>query len=165
MSEQDMPEEKVKQDIARDTLHIATFGEEDKDAILVGIRYLPITKLILVTVESERENAHIFAGQLATALKIATEVHVIEKPLLYNTIMRFRKIVEENKGRFDEIIVNASSGDKQLGCAALTASFINGLKTIAIDGNHPVLLPIIRLSYNEIISEAKMNILKALGAP
>jgi DNA-binding transcriptional ArsR family regulator len=62
----------------------------------------------------------------------------------------------------EDIVVNVSSGDKQLGCAALTSAFINGLKTMAVDGDTPVLLPIIKLSYDEVISETKMNILKAL---
>lgn len=58
--------------------------------------------------------------------------------------------------------MNPSSGYKQLVHAALTSAFINGLKTIAADGDRPVLLPIIKLSYNGVISEAKMNILKSL---
>ena len=151
-----------REKVARETLHIATYGEEDHDLILLGVKYLPITKLILITVESERDKAVRFASKLGRTLKIGTEVYSIKPPILYNTLAIFREIIVKNLGAFEDIIVNASSGDKQLGCAALTSAFINGLKTIAVDGDTPVLLPIIKLSYNEVISETKMNILKSL---
>lgn len=148
--------------LVRETLHLATFGSEDSDAIIVGIRYLPVSKLILITMEGSREAASIFAGRIGGTLKLQTEVYEVRKPLLYNTLVLFRKILEREAGRYEDIIVSVSSGDKQLSCAALTATFINGLKTIAVDGNVPVLLPIIRMSYQDVISDAKLNILKAL---
>ncbi|MEM4312300.1 MAG: hypothetical protein QXX95_07920 [Nitrososphaerales archaeon] len=47
-----------------EVLHIATFGEESKDLILVGIKYLPISKLILITTEEERTKASGFFGEI-----------------------------------------------------------------------------------------------------
>ncbi|MEM4297706.1 MAG: DUF6293 family protein, partial [Nitrososphaerota archaeon] len=116
--------------LARETLHIVTFGAEDKDAIVVGIRYLPVSKLILITMEGSKEAASIFAGRIGETLKLQTEVYEVRKPLLYNTLILFREILEREGSRYEDIIVNVSSGDKQLSCAALTAAFINGLKTI-----------------------------------
>jgi DNA-binding transcriptional ArsR family regulator len=152
----------LKEKVVRNTLQIATYGEEDQDMVLLGVKYLPITKLILITVEAERDKALKFASKLGKTLKIETEVYSIKPPILYNTLAVFREIVVKNREAFEDIVVNVSSGDKQLGCAALTSAFINGLKTMAVDGDTPVLLPIIKLSYDEVISETKMNILKAL---
>jgi hypothetical protein len=51
-----------------------------------------------------------------------------------------------------------------IGCAALSCAFINGIKTFGMDSTHevPLLMPFLKLSYNEIISEAKTRILKAI---
>lgn len=147
--------------MVRETLHIATYGPDDSDAILTGIRYLPISKLILIAPEGVGERASAFAGEMRRALKIETEVHEVSKPILYNSLMLFRDILAR-AGDYEDVIVNASSGDKALGCAALTAAFINGLKTIVIENGKPVLLPLIKLSYSEIVSETKINILRAI---
>ena len=58
--------------------------------------------------------------------------------------------------------MNVSCGDKMIGCAALSAAFINGIKAFGTDEKgSPLLMPILKLSYNEIISESKIKILKA----
>ncbi len=149
-------------DMSKETLHIATFGNEDKDAITTAIRYLPISKLIIITLDTLTEEASIFSGQIGRTLGIPTEVHGIQQPILFNTIKLIRSILQKNASRYDDVIVNVTSGDKQLGCAALTAAFINRLKTIVVNEGKPMLLPIIKMSYNEIISDAKLRILKAL---
>jgi hypothetical protein len=51
--------------------------------------------------------------------------------------------------------MDVSSVYKLIGCAALSAAFINGIKA-------PLLIPVLKLSYNEIISYAKIKILKAI---
>src|SRR5215510_15449415 len=46
---------------------------------------------------------------------------------------------------------------------ALSAAFINGIKAFGMDEKgSPLLMPILKLSYNEIISESKIKILKAI---
>jgi hypothetical protein len=62
--------------------------------------------------------------------------------------------------------MNVSSGDKLIGCAALSAAFINGIKAFGMDttGTMPLLMPVLKLSYNEIISEAKIKILKSIDS-
>jgi hypothetical protein len=58
--------------------------------------------------------------------------------------------------------MNVSSGDKLIGCAALSAAFISGIKAFGMDSTKPVplLMPVLKLSYNEIVSGAKIKILK-----
>ena len=50
-----------------------------------------------------------------------------------------------------------------IGCAAITAAFVNGIVAFATmpDGS-PVLMPVMKLSYSEIISEPKIKILAAI---
>src|SRR5438876_11371812 len=59
--------------------------------------------------------------------------------------------------------MNVRCGDKLIGCAALSAAFINGIKAFGMDETgSPLLMPILKLSYNEIIYESKIKILKAI---
>ena len=60
--------------------------------------------------------------------------------------------------------MNISSGDKLIGCAALSAAFINGIKAFGMDemGTTPLPMPVLKLSYSEIISNAKIKILRAI---
>ena len=62
--------------------------------------------------------------------------------------------------------MNVSSGDKLIGCAALSAAFINGIKAFGMDetGTTPLMMPVLKLSYTEIISDAKIKILKAIDS-
>ncbi|MFN2434942.1 MAG: hypothetical protein ABR515_06175, partial [Nitrososphaeraceae archaeon] len=66
---------------------------------------------------------------------------------------------------FRQVLMNISSGDKLIGCAALSSAFINGIKAFGMDSTHktPLLMPVLKLSYNEIISDAKIKILKAIN--
>src|ERR687888_2301285 len=57
-------------------------------------------------------------------------------------------------------------GDKLIGCAALSAAFINGIMAFGMDSTHslPLLMPVLKLSYSEVISAAKIKILKAIDS-
>jgi hypothetical protein len=79
---------------------------------------------------------------------------------------RVNEILNLNSKEFQQILVNVSSGDKLIGCAALSSAFINGIKAFGMDSTHtvPLLMPVLKLSYNEIISEAKIRILKAIDS-
>lgn len=96
-------------------------------------------------------------------MNIPLNVYSVEKPILLNTMKLFRQIIEENRSRYEDIIVNVSSGDKHLVCAAVTSAFVNGLKAITVVDGKPQLLPIIKLSYTEVVSPTKTAILKALN--
>jgi hypothetical protein len=49
-----------------------------------------------------------------------------------------------------------------LTCAAVSAAFINGLKAFHVVDDKPVMLPIMKLSFTEIVSNAKIQILQDL---
>ena len=58
--------------------------------------------------------------------------------------------------------MNLGGGDKYITCAAATASFIHGLKAFEVMGDKVEMLPILKLSYSEIVSTAKLDILSSL---
>ena len=61
--------------------------------------------------------------------------------------------------------MNVSSGDKLISCAALSSAFINGIKAFAMDHGHsvPLLLPVLKFRYSEIISDTKIKILESVN--
>lgn len=49
-----------------------------------------------------------------------------------------------------------------LSCAALSAAFVNGVPAIGVENGSCFNLPVLKFSYTELVSDAKLNILKAL---
>jgi len=72
----------------------------------------------------------------------------------------FGKICSKNDP--DEIIVNVATGDRMTTCSALSASFANGLKAFGVENDKTMLLPIMKLSYYNELSDNKLKILQAL---
>jgi DNA-binding MarR family transcriptional regulator len=63
---------------------------------------------------------------------------------------------------FDDVVVNVSVTDKLLSCSLMSGAFIHGLRAFAVMDGAPMQLPVLKFSYSEMISESKMNILRAL---
>jgi len=146
------------------TLHIATFGPGEEEAIIAGIRNFPVHRLILICYDYDRQNAEAFARKLSSFLGIRVTITVIKREnVIRDMIERVMAISQEEGREFQQILMNISCGDKLIGCAALSAAFVNGIKTFSIDETGmPIFLPILKLSYNEIISESKIKILRAI---
>ena len=145
------------------TLQIATFGQ-DKEGILAGIRNFPIHKLILLHYKDDTKLAEEFAVNLRYTLGILITLKLISQPDIIRSAMeQVSKIIKDEGSNYEQVMINVSAGDKMIGCAALSCAFVNGIKAFGTDmeGN-PMLLPILKLSYNEIISDAKIKILQAL---
>jgi len=64
--------------------------------------------------------------------------------------------------REEDLLVNVSTGDRLSMCAALSASYVNGLMAFGIVDDKPMLLPILKFSYYKLISDRKMEILRIL---
>ncbi len=145
------------------TLQIATFGQ-DKEGILAGIRNFPIHKLVLLHYKDDTKMAEEFAGNLRSTLGVTTTLREIVQPDIIRSAMEHvSQIIKEEGTNYEQILINVSAGDKMIGCAALSCAFVNGIKAFGTDmEGHPMLLPILKLSYNEIISDAKIKILQAL---
>jgi hypothetical protein len=147
----------------RKTVQIATAGE-DSGGVLSGVRNAPVNKLIVICYERDKDIAKRVATTITETLKTETEVYGTIRPeYCYKDIMQvFSQIVEQNQENYDDFLLNVSSGDKMICIAAAVTSFILGFKAFFCKGDECVMLPPMKLSYTEMVSEVKMNILRAL---
>ena len=149
------------------TLQISTFGADDQDGIALGIRSFPVHKLVMICFESDKNKAEEFSKRIRGVLGLPTTINLVTKEnVIRDTMERVNEILSLNAKEFQQVLMNISSGDKLLGCAALSSAFINGIKAFGMDSTHtiPLLMPVLKLSYSEIISEAKIKILKAIDS-
>src|ERR671924_1110204 len=146
------------------TLQISTFGIDMQEGIAAGIRNFPVHKLILICYSSENQKAEEFARRIRSVLGIPVKITLVSKEnVIRDVLERIGEIIEIEGKNFQQILMNVSCGDKLIGCAALSAAFINGIKAFGMDSaGAPLPMPVLKLSYSEIISEPKMNILKAM---
>ena len=149
------------------TLQISTFGADDQDGIALGIRSFPVHKLVMICFESDKNKAEEFSKRIRGVLGLPTTINLVTKEnVIRDTMERVNEILSLNAKEFQQVLMNISSGDKLLGCAALSSAFINGIKAFGMDSTHtiPLLMPVLKLGYSEIISEAKIKILKAIDS-
>ncbi len=148
------------------TLQIATFGSDGQDGIALGIRSFSVHKLALICFSSDKNRAEDFAKKIRSVLGIPITITIVTKEnVVRDTMESVNDILNLHAKEFDQVLLNVSSGDKLIGCAALSAAFINGIQAFGMDDTHtvPLLMPVLKLSYNEIISEAKIKILKSIN--
>lgn len=145
--------------MALKVLQIATLGDEE-DPIYVGIREYPVSKLILIHEPEKRFRAAEIVAKLQE-LRIPVERREVQSPArdMYEVI---GSILKEERGRYDDIFFNVSSGRKLMTCAAISAAFVNGLKAFHVEGDTPMMLPVLKFSYSEVVSPSKISILRAL---
>lgn len=148
------------------TLQIATFGSDGQDGIALGIRSFSVHKLALICFSSDKNRAEDFAKKIKTVLGIPVAITVVTKEnVIRDTMESVNEILNLHAKDFEQVLLNVSSGDKLIGCAALSAAFINGIQAFGMDDTHtvPLLMPVLKLSYNEIVSEAKIKILESIN--
>ncbi len=149
------------------TLQIATFGRDGQDGIASGIRNFPVHKLALICFDSDKQKADEFSTRIRNVLGLPITITLVTKEnVIRDTLERVTEILNLYGKQFQQVLMNVSSGDKLIGCAALSAAFINGIKAFGMDetGTTPLLMPVLKLSYSEIISDAKIKILKAIDS-
>lgn len=147
----------------RKTVQIATVGE-DTSGVLAGVRNAPSNKLVLICYQHDKEIAKRLATSITETLKTDVDLYDnVRVEQSYKDIMRvFSEIIEKNRDQYDEYLLNVSSGDKMICIAAAVTSFILGFKAFFCKGDECVMLPPMKLSYTELVSEVKLSILKAL---
>ena len=148
------------------TLQIATFGSDGQDGIALGIRSFPVHKLALICFGSDKNRAEDFARKIKSVLGMSITITIVTKEnVIRDTMERVNEILNLHAKEFQQVLLNVSSGDKLIGCAALSAAFINGIQAFGMDETHtiPLLMPVLKLSYSEIVSEAKIKILKSIS--
>ncbi len=145
-------------------MEYTTIAPIGKDAnrlknLFTGLEAFPSKTVILITPVSRKAKAEEIKQQLEeknTKVSVVTiEGNIWEK--LFETIAEVT--ADQNPHQF---IVNTSSGDSTTQCAATSASFVNGVKAIAVDGPNVMVLPILKFSYYKMLTDKKMDLLKAL---
>ena len=147
------------------TLQIATFGTDGQDAIALGIKNFPVHKLILICFHEDKNKAEEFSRRIKSILGLPITITLVAKEnVIIDTMDRINEILQLHINEFEDILMNVSCGDKLLGCAALSTAFIHGVKAFGMNYTHtmPLMMPVLKLSYNEIISDAKKKILMAI---
>jgi hypothetical protein len=145
----------------RNILQIAT-ADRDIEPVLKGVRALPINKLILICYPEDKKYISDKVYDVQRILNIPVEIYEVKDDVFMNFLVLISKIIRENRREYSEIVVNVTGGDKSLTCAAITSAFINGLKAIHIMGDKTIMLPILKLKFDRMVTEAKRHILKAI---
>lgn len=140
---------------------VAPVGD-NMGALYIGIKEFPTEKVILLSPENKLEDAKKAQQELK---KFSIPVQIIEmKGNIWEDL--FQKIAEiKALEKGNEIIINTATGDRSSTCAATSAAFVNGLKAISVEGNNAMLLPVLKFSYYNILTEKKMGILQLLKQP
>lgn len=149
------------------TLQIATFGTDGQDAIAFGIKSFPVHKLVLLCFYEDNKKAEEFSRRIKSILGLEITIALVtQRNVIRDTMDRINELLQLHKEEFQDVLMNVSCGDKLLGCAALSTAFIHGVKAFGMDHTHtiPLMMPVLKLSYNEIISEAKKKILAAIDS-
>jgi hypothetical protein len=149
------------------TLQIATFGDDDQDGIALGIQNFPIHQLILLCYSGDESKAIKYVKKIEAIIGIGSEIHLVKKEnVVKDTVERVNEILSRKSKDYPHILLNVSSGDKLINCAALSSAFINGINAFTMDHGHTVLLlwPVLNFSYSEIISDTKIKILKIIDS-
>jgi hypothetical protein len=121
--------------------------------------------LAFICFDTDKNKAEEFARKIKNVLGLPITINLVTKEnVIRDTMERVNEILNIEGRNFQQVLINVSSGDKLIGCAALSAAFINGIKAFGMDSTKsvPLLMPILKLSYNEIISTAKIKILKTI---
>ena len=121
--------------------------------------------MAFICFDSDKNKAEEFARKIKNVLGLPITVNLVTKEnVIRDTMERVNEILNIEDRNFQQVLMNVSSGDKLIGCAALSAAFINGIKAFGMDSTKsvPLLMPVLKLSYNEIISTAKIKILKTI---
>jgi len=138
---------------------IAPVGDNLK-ALFVGIKEFPTERVILITPPQNLISAKKLAKKL-DEFTIKTEIVKMNGGMMEEMFRIFGSI--NNKHGEDNLLVNVATGDRMTTCAALSASFANGLKAFGIVGDKVMIMPIMKLSYYNELSDNKLRILKELS--
>lgn len=144
------------------TLQIATVGE-DIERTTSGVKNFPIQKLVLIAYQKHEEICRNLKMKLSSILRMEVDTYFIANEDVPHEEMFV--IIDEilSKNKDFDIIVNVGGGDKFLTCAAVASAFLNGLKAFHCkDDSHCMILPVLKLGYARLISEAKVKILQAI---
>lgn len=143
------------------TLQIAILGGND-DAVLVGLRNFPAHKLVLVSPPDYIDNANRIAEGLRDTLKLPVEIIRTNDSTIPSMLELVGQIYNKDAENFEDFLLNVGAANKHMTCGGVTAAFVHGIKAFDVMGDRPEVLPVMKLSYTQVVSDAKLQILRGL---
>jgi len=140
---------------------IAPVGD-NMDDLYVGIKEFPTERVILITPEDRIDEAKKVQEELKK-FKIPVQIAEIKGNVWEAMFQKIAEIKAIEKDK--DIIINTATGDKVSTCAATSAAFVNGLKAMSVTDGMAMMLPVLKFSYYNMLTDKKMAILKLLKKP
>jgi hypothetical protein len=141
---------------------VAPIGE-NLESIYAAIRTFPTQSVYLVASGGGTRHAEKVAEVKKVLGNLKIPVHILEtKGSLIEGMFRSFAQVRVAVGKDEDILVDVSSGDNMENCAALSASYVNGLKAFNVVMDKLMLLPVLKFSYYRLLPERKLAILRYL---
>jgi len=143
------------------TLQIAVLGESE-DAVLVGLRNFPAHKLTLLAGNDSMERALELSKRLTETLKLSVDVKQLRDASIQTMLEAIRQIIHAESESFQDFLINVGSAGKHEACAGVTAAFVHGIKAFDVVNERPIVLPVMKFSYAQAVTQPKMEILRAI---
>ena len=153
------------------TLQIAIYSDgQSYKGIRDGIRLLPLDKLVIIHEEvNDGSRGHLeipfkeFISQIRNALMTQVEEIKVKSGDLNEVLEAIKSVYRENCHDYSDFLMNVTEGGKLISCTAISSAFIFGIRAFWVDPKGVHMLPILKLGYQRILSETKLNILKSLA--
>lgn len=137
---------------------VAPVGDH-MDALFIGMREYPTERVILISPKhliSDANKAKVDLDKFKIPVKIVTITgHIWEET--FKTVCEIARTEKDH-----EIMINVATGDKDTRCAVTSGAFVNGLKAFDVIGEKTILLPVLKFSYYNLLTDKKMDILKII---
>jgi DNA-binding transcriptional ArsR family regulator len=142
---------------------IAPVNPETESSVLFSpIREFPTEKLILLAYPEGVVKAEGFREDLEKLSVPVSIVKVNPKDNIWEDF--FSAVADVLEGQESEdVIINISTADRVSQCALTNAAHVNGIRAIAVIDGNIILLPILRLSYSNMLSDKKIRLLRKLS--
>jgi hypothetical protein len=143
------------------TLQIAVLGGSE-DAVLVGLRNFPAHKLTLVSTNDSLDQAYQLSKKLTETLKLTVDVKQLRDATISSMLEAVGQIVHAESESFQDFLINVGSAGKHQTSAGVAAAFVYGIKAFDVMNEQPIVLPVMKFSYTQAVTEPKMEILRAI---
>ena len=130
--------------------------------VFVPIREFPTEKMILLCKPEGVVRAEKLAKEMDNLGIPASIIKVKDRGNIWEDYFTIVTDVLEGQNK-DDIVINISSADRISQCALTNAAHVNGIRALAVIEGKVMVLPILKLSYSNMLSDKKVKILQVLN--
>lgn len=132
----------------------------DAEPVLAAIRELGGEKMILIPAEGAEIDR---LAEVLEPIGVTTKVRRTEGRMLTSAVQLLQEIARDHGEQREDILVNLAAAGRYQACAFLSAAFVAGVRTIDRPEDQIRFLPVLQFSYDEVVGEEKLSILRALA--